>query len=363
MINHHAGKTETSDARPEFARRVLIVTVVVAGAAAFVLASDVFFLLFLAVLLAVLLRSAADALARYTGIGGGWALAVVVVAVVALLAGGAYAVSTLLAGQFEELSTELPRAVDRAKDYLRQREWGRRALDHVPSAEGLVFGGRGNAASTVASFFSTTLGVLGNLVVLAFFTLYLAASPRTYVDGLLRLVPPRHRPRVGQTLEAIGYHLRWWLIGRVIAMIVLGLIVGSGLWAVGVSQFLVLALIAAVLNSIPYIGSIAGALPGVLLALTQGPTAALWAIGVYVLAQSVDNYLVTPLVQNRTVNIPPVLSILSIVLAGALFGVLALIVATPLTVVILVAVKMLYVEDVLGDRLDVPGAQHRPVPA
>jgi predicted PurR-regulated permease PerM len=222
-----------------------------------------------------------------------------------------------------------------------------------------VTGGPGNAASRVTAFFSTTFGVLGNLVVLVFLTLYLAAAPRTYLSGLVRLVPPRHRPRAEQVLGAVGFHLRWWLIGRLVAMVAVGVITGAGLWAVGVPQFLVLGLVAAVLTAVPFIGPIVAAIPGVLLALMQGPTAALWALAVYALAQAVENYLLTPLVQQSTVELPPVLTILAIVLVGALFGVLGLIMATPLAVTLMVAVKMLYVEDVLGDQLDVPGA--RPV--
>ena len=212
----------------------------------------------------------------------------------------------------------------------------------------------------MTSFFSTTLGILGDLLVLAFLTLYLAADPKTYVRGLLTLVPPRHKDRAAAVVAAVGYHLRWWLVGRLAAMLIVGFVVGVGLRAVGVPQFLALALLAAAVNCVPYLGPIAAAVPGVLLALAQGPATAAGALGVYLAAQSIDNYLVTPLVQQRTVNMPPVLSILAVVLAGALFGVLGLIAAAPLAVVAMVAVKMLYVEDVLGDRLGVSGAERWP---
>jgi predicted PurR-regulated permease PerM len=339
--------------RAEFARRaaiaVAVVALGVALTAALVRAADVFFLFFLAVLLAILLRAAAGAVGRYTSLGPGWSLAVVVAALAALLAGGLYAVGSVVAGQVDALTTELPRSFDHARAYLGRYGWGRRVLETVPSADDFLFDWSGGAAAAVASFFSTTLGAIGNLVVLAFLTLYLAAAPRTYVNGLLTLVPPRHRGRAGQVVAAAGHQLRWWLVGRLAAMLVVGVIVGVGLWAVGVPQFLVLGLLAAALNSIPYLGPVAAAVPGTLLALVQGPTALLWALGVYLVAQSVDNYLVTPLVQQRTVDMPPVVSILAVVLAAALFGVLGLIAAAPLAVVLIVVVRMLYVEDVLGE--------------
>ena len=353
----------TDTARSPFGHRVLTVvavaTLAAAGAAAFVVASDVFFLLFLSVLLAVLLRGAGGAVARRTGLGAGWAVALVAAAAVAAIAVGLYALGATASGQFQRLADEFPVALERAREYLGRHEWGRYALDHVPSPERLT-AGVWDGAGRLASFFSTTFGVLGNLVLLVFLTLYLAAAPHTYLSGAVALVPSRHRPRAEQVLRAIGYHLRRWLLGRLVAMVVVGVVTGAGLWAAGVPQFVVLALLAAALTAVPFIGPIVAAVPGVLLALLQGPAVALGAVGVYVLAQALENYVVTPLVQRNAAELPPALALAGIALAGALFGVLGLIVASPLLIAALVAVKMLYVEDVLGDRLDVPGAAPEP---
>jgi predicted PurR-regulated permease PerM len=343
--------------RAEFTRRVLVVVGVAALAVVvgtmFARAYEVFFLFFLAVLLAILLRSASDAVDRRTGIGPAWSLAAVVVALLALTAAGVLAASSMIAGQLDRLTSDLPKSLDQARQYMREQEWGRVLLGHAPTAEQLAPGG--TAAGRLTAFFSTTFGVLGNLVVLTFLTLYLAASPRMYVEGLVRLVPPRRRPRAEQVLNAVGFHLRWWLIGRAAAMVAVGLLTAVGLWLAGVPQFLILGLIAGLLSAVPYVGPIAAAVPGVLMALLEGPTTALWALVVYVLAQAVENYLLTPLIQQNTVELPPVLAIAAIVLFGALFGVIGLIVATPLTVTLFVLVKTLYVEDVLGDPVDVPG--------
>lgn len=354
----------TAASRYEFARRVLIVagvaTLVVALAAALVWASDVFFLFFLAVLLAILLRGASDAVARRTGIGAGWALALVVVVVLGVVAGSLAAMGAMVVNQLDQFAATLPKSLDQARGYLHQYGWGRQFLDYAPSAQRLIEGQPGTAATRITSFFSTTFGILGNLLVLTFLTLYLAVSPGTYTSGVVTLVPPRRRDRALEVLNAIGFHLRWWLIGRLVAMIAVGVITGVGLWIVGVPQFLVLAILAALLTAIPFIGPIVAAIPGILLALMQGPTTALWATAVYVLAQAIENYLITPLIQQNTVRLPPVITIAAITIASVLFGVLGLIVATPLAVTIMVAVKMLYVEDVLGDRLDVPGARAAP---
>lgn len=353
--------------RAEFTRRALIAAGVaalaVAAGAALVRAYDIFLLVFMAVLLATLLRAVSDGLARHTGLAPGWSLALVVTALAGAAAGGAYAAGSTAAAQLDQLVADLPRSLEQAKSYLARYEWGRQLLEQTSPVMGLASGGPGGAGSRAVDFFSMTFGLVGNLVVLAFVTLYLAISPRTYRDGLLTLVPPHRRGRAGEVLDAVGYHLRWWLIGRAVAMAAVAVITGVGLWLVGVPHFLVLGLLAGLLAAVPFLGPIVSAAPGVLLAFVQGPTTALWALGVYLLAQAVENYLLTPLIQQRTVNVPPVLTLVAIALVGALFGVMGMVVATPLLVTVMVVVKMLYVEDSLGERLNVPGERHAPAPA
>ena len=344
----------------EFTRRVLVVVAVAGLAVAlwtvFVRASGVFFLFFAAILLAILLRAATDAVSRWTGLGKGWALAVVVLLLLGMLGGGLYLCGSTLVAQVNALIDDLPKSADQARKYVKSYAWGAQALRWLPKAEDMAANRLGGFASRAAGLFTGTLGVLGNLLVLAFLGLYLALSPTVYVDGAVRLVAPPHRDRARQVLYAIGAHLKWWMGGRLVAIAAVGLVTGIGLWLIGVPQYLILALLAAVLSSIPYIGPIAAAFPGVLLALVQGPSVAGWAVVVYLVAQGIENYLVTPLVQQKTVEMPPVVTILAVVLVGSLAGVLGLIVATPLAVAVQVAVKMLYVEDVLGDDMHVAGA-------
>ena len=138
-----AGGGEPS--RAEFTRRVLIVTgvvVVAAGAVAalFVLASDVFFLFFAAALLAILLRAASDALGRRTGLGPKWSFGLVVLAVIAVIAAGTYAVGSTAVTQFNHLVADLPRSTDQARAYLRQYSWGDDSLRQMPAAGDLLEG-------------------------------------------------------------------------------------------------------------------------------------------------------------------------------------------------------------------------------
>ena len=133
-----------------------------------------------------------------------------------------------------------------------------------------------------------------------------------------------------------------------------GILTGLGLWLLGIPLALTLALLAAVLTFVPYVGAFLSAIPALLLGIVQGPVTALYVGLLYIAVQFVEGYLITPLVQQETVSLPPALTIGSLVLFGALFGPMGIMLGTPLAAVGIVLVRMAYVEDVLergNDRL------------
>jgi predicted PurR-regulated permease PerM len=137
-------------------------------------------------------------------------------------------------------------------------------------------------------------------------------------------------------------------------MIVIGVLIGAGLWLIGVPLWFLLGLLAALFNFIPNFGPFVSYIPSVLLALAIGPSAAIWVTVLFIVAQSFEGYLLTPLVQRKAVLLPPALTITTQVLLGILVGILGVMLAAPLTAAVLVVVKMLYVEEVLGDEMHTP---------
>ena len=91
-------------------------------------------------------------------------------------------------------------------------------------------------------------------------------------------------------------------------------------------------------------------MPAVLIAFGQSPTDALWVALLFAAVQTAEGYFIMPQIQKRTIHLPPALAILSQTVLGTLFGAFGLILATPAVAVGLVAVRMIYVEDILGDR-------------
>ena len=105
----------------------------------------------------------------------------------------------------------------------------------------------------------------------------------------------------------------------------------------------------------PVIGPIVSAVPGLMISATTDWNTFLWAAAVYVGVQQIEGNLVTPYVQKHIAGIPMALALFSIVAFGVLFGPLGVILATPLTLVALVLVKSLYLRDMLGEEVHLPG--------
>jgi predicted PurR-regulated permease PerM len=142
----------------------------------------------------------------------------------------------------------------------------------------------------------------------------------------------------------LGTTLQWWFVGRFASMAVTGVLTGIGLWIAGVPMALALGFIAGLLAFVPFVGPIVAAIPGLLVGWVQGPMTALYALIVYVVVQALEGNLITPVIQKKAVAVPPALLISGQLLLGSLFGAWGLLWATPLIVVTMVIVKMLYLD-------------------
>jgi predicted PurR-regulated permease PerM len=283
------------------------------------------------------------------------ALTLVVIGVLALPGLVGWLIGPQIAEQVVELRDRLPEAVESARASLSGSAWGRSILEDIPELREY----RPSAAtvSRVTSLFSTTGAFLGGLFVILFIGVYLAADPGRYVRGAIRLFPKDRRRRVLEILRALVHVLRRWLAGRFASMLVVGVLSYVGLLIAGIPLALALALLAALLSFIPYVGPVLGAMPAILVALLDHPIKALWVILIFVVVQVLENYVITPLIEQHAVSVPPVFLIIAQILMAVLFGALGVLFATPITVVAIVAIEAFYIEDVLGDRTDLLGGR------
>ena len=329
--------------------RPLLVALLVAGLAllAWRLA-DVLLLGFGGVLVAVLLRHLAKGLSRWTRLPVGAALAAVVLGLALMAVLFITSVGPRVAEQFEQLWQALPQALERFRSLVARYDWGRDLLatGGQPRAGTLL----GMATGLLGTVFNALTDALLVLVV----ALFLAADPASYRHGLLRLAPPARRPRATEILDALDAGLWRWILGQSTAMLCVGAITAAGLTLLGIPLALALGILAGLLNFVPYLGPILSGGPAVLIAFTQSPADALNTLLLFVAIQNLEGYVLTPMLQRRAVSIPPALGILAIVGLSALFGTYGVLFATPLLLVVMILVRMLYVEDALGDRAPDP---------
>lgn len=199
------------------------------------------------------------------------------------------------------------------------------------------------------SFLSSTVAVVTGLFLILVLSIYIGANPGLYKRGMLYMIPPASRPRASQVLTAIGMTLQRWLRAQLIAMAVIGIVTTLGLWALGVKGALALGLIAGLLEFIPMVGPLLSAVPAVAMGFLDSPQKALFVIFLYIGIQLLENHILIPIVMKEGVDLPPVLTIIGLSVMAVVFGFLGMLVAVPLIAAILVAVKLLYVEDVMGD--------------
>lgn len=345
---------------PSDTRRHSVTALVAAGIAALLgvllyvihLTAQFLLMAFAGILLAVALDGASNEVARHTRLRRQWALALFIVLVVA--AGGTFAWfgGSQLAAQATQLSERIPQAIDALRSTLSESRFGEQLLASAPSPGEMV---SSYAIGLLSGFFSTAFETVLGTVLVALLGIYLSADPNVYRGGLVRLFPRRRRTRVLQVLGALGSALRRWFAGRLIVMAIVGVLTMVAFMAVGLPSAFLLGLIAGLLGFIPYLGAFMAAVPAVLVAFTVSAKMAVYALIVYTAVHVLEGYIITPLIQERAVKLPPALLLLSQVLFGALFGVMGILLATPLILALIVLIQMVYVEDILGDSVALLG--------
>jgi predicted PurR-regulated permease PerM len=323
------------------------------------LTGEVLLMIFAGVLLAIALDALGTLVSQHTPLSRGWAVVAVVIALALLMGAGALVIVPQFMQQLGEIWERLSEFADQAQRALQQYPWLQQILGMgEQGGQGgqneQAMGAAGEIAGQVAAATMTILGAFATVLIIMVIGLFLAANPALYRTGLVKLVPLRHRPRAEETLSTVGYALRWWLIGQLVSMLVLGVSTSLGLLVLGVELWLGLGLLVALLTFIPFLGPIIAGIPVVLIGFAEGMQTGLLVLAFYLVLQNLEGNVLTPLIQQRAIHLPPALLISMQVLLSVLFGVAGLILAAPLAVVGMVAVNLLYIEDVLGDRRATP---------
>jgi predicted PurR-regulated permease PerM len=336
-----------------YTRRVIVAVGVATLAVLLVLAvwmaSHVLLLIFGGILLAVLLRGLGDRLSAATGIPPGWSALLTAAVLVSIFGFGAWYLSGEIAGQFDELASSLTAMWQQAREHLSKYGWGRDLLSTLSEYHLTP-----DSVGTIGKIAAGVFGGISGLVLSVIIGLYVAINPDLYRRGVLRLTPPGYRARAGEILSDLRDTLRHWLTGTLVLMIFVGTATFIGLWLLGIPLALALGIIMFFLEFIPYLGPILGAMPALLMASTIGPQDMLYVALLYWGVQSLEAYVLSPLIFQRSVDVPPLLTMSAQVVLGTMLGMLGVVFAMPLTACAMVLVGRLYVEDALGDSLERP---------
>lgn len=350
-------------------------------------ANALFLTAFIGILFGLAVSSGVDHLARWR-VPRGLGAALVVLSFIGLLIGfGAWVAPTIRA-QSIELQNRLPESIDRLEAWANRHNGGilgsvlgptstaaRQDSAHLASGtsgSGVQASQTASSDTTAASplreriskqlsgatrylfpFLSSTFAVLGGLLIIIFLAIYIGADPELYHRGLLALFPRRARPRAGEVFSAMATALRRWLVTQLIAMLAIGGVTTVVLLLLRVRAPFALGILAGLFEFIPTVGPILSALPAIAMGFLDSPEKALYVAFAFWGIQFAENHLLIPLLMKGGVDAPPVLTILSQALMALVFGFIGLMCAVPLLAAVMVAVKMLYVESVVGEDVAV----------
>lgn len=344
---------EAPQAQRRLARRVTLVNGIavlfVLGLAAVVLAADALLLVFACILFAILLYKLSEIMHRRFRIKRQLALGIVVLLLGTIVGLGGWAMAPQISEQSTQLAKEIPAAIERLQGEVEQHPLIKRLAADLPSTEEITKQ-MGSIVPNAGLFFSGLLGAFGNVVIIIFVGIYFAASPGVYTGGFIRLIPQSKRGRAREVIDEMGDTLSSWLLGKAVSMLIVGTATAIGLSLLGVPLALILGIIAGLLDFIPYLGPIMAGIPAVLLALSISPELAMYALLLFAAINMLEGYVLQPMIEAKAIDLPPALVIVMQLVFGTLFGFAGVALATPLAAVLSVLVKMLYIEDVLGDR-------------
>jgi predicted PurR-regulated permease PerM len=324
---------------------------------------DVLLIVFLAIILAIYLDALADLLQRRSGVPHTLGLTLGVAATLGALVGVVLLLAPPVTQQVQDLLANLPR-------YLSSLDANINGLiSNIPVLRRSASPGPDGAPGLLATALAEIMGFLrgaavpylkGGVEILIMvvsvlvMAIYLARHPGIYADGAVALLPPARRPLARAILEDLNLTIRAWVVGQIIAMVLLAALTTLGLWLLGVPYALAFGVFAGVAAIVPFFGVLLSTILPALFALGAfGVTKALLVAALGVLVHIIEANFVAPVVMERQVNIPPVVTIAGVLLIGKLFGLSGLIIAVPILALVMILIRHILLGAVYGDPVTV----------
>lgn len=198
----------------------------------------------------------------------------------------------------------------------------------------------GGIFTTINGFFN---GVVAFFAVI-FITFYLVIEEDSIKKVLRSITPTKHHLYLGDLISRMRDKLGLWLRGQMILSLIVGALSYIGLTILGVEYALILAILAGVAETVPYLGPILSAIPAIFIALTQSPLLALLVLILYFVIQQLENNLLVPKVMQKTVGLNPIISIVALLIGAQVGGIIGVILAIPVAIVVTVFIQDFFKE-------------------
>jgi predicted PurR-regulated permease PerM len=377
---------ETRTPAPDVLRTTILIAAVTVGLLLLWRAHGIFITAILGVLFGLGLSRAADKLEE-RGVRRAIGAPAVLFGIIGTIVAIGFLMAPVISRQTEALTAALPKAIDSFEQRLNKgaaiingtappsaaatpgkpQQQGQPVAAKKTEGQRQKEGGALRARLTQESgrmmqfifpVLSSTFGAIAGVIIVIFIAMYIAVDPKTYRAGVVHLIPRSKRDKADELLDTLSHVLRSWLVARLMAMVLIGVVTALGLLALRVEAAIALGLIAGLLEFIPFFGPILSAIPALGIALAESPSKAVAVAILYLIIQQLEGNLITPLILEKRLDIPPVLTIVTVGALGVVFGVLGMLIAEPILAVALVTTKILYVRDQLHDPVKV-GAESK----
>ena len=267
--------------------------------------------------------------------------------------------------EFQELINQIPSAISKLWELLINTYFNFAELiykDNIPDLADRsilinklnIFPDGGTLANGVTDSITKLINLAGNVgigiiqfIFIISVALMITLQPNSYRDVAILLVPSFYRRRARTILFKCGNALSNWMIGVVLSSICVAILVSIGLYLLGIKLVIANALIAGILNIIPNVGPTISTIFPLSVALLETPWKSLAVLGLYILIQNIESYIITPSIMHKQVKLLPGLTITAQFIFTILFGPLGLLLAIPMAVVIQIFVKEIIIHDIL----------------
>jgi predicted PurR-regulated permease PerM len=259
------------------------------------------------------------------------------VALVVVIFFAVYVLIPPITEQVSQLMNNFPfytEKVSSAIEYLKNFSAQHGVLKELDSGVSAI---KDNLSQILGSVFSTVASVFGGIVsffVVLVITFYMTVEETALKRTITFILPEKYHPFTLQLINKVQRKIGDWLKGQLLLSLILGILVYVGLLILGVQYALVLAVVAAIGEFIPYLGPVIAAIPAIFLTFAESPLKGVFVLILYVIIQQIENQILVPKVMQRVVGLNPIISIIALLVGAKIAGIVGVILAIPVATAI-----------------------------